>query len=66
MSFPNIIHASYSQRAHTADTADRGNTLGQRMEYEDGRKFRYVLAGSGTLTIADLIQGPAVVAADSN
>ncbi len=66
MSFPVVINASYSQREHTANTADRYHTLGQRMEYDDGRKFRYVLAGGVTLVVADLIQGVVVVAADSN
>ncbi len=66
MSYPNIIFASFSTQAHTANTANRQNPLGQRMDYEDGRKFRYVLAGGVTLVANQLNQGKASVAADDN
>ncbi len=66
MSFPNIIHASFSTQAHTANTANRQNPLGQRMDYEDGRKFRYMLAGGVTLVMNQLQQGKAFVAGDDN
>ena len=66
MSFPNIINASYSTQEHRADTADKFHALGQRMEYEDGRKFRYVLAGGVTLVVADLIEGKNNLAGDDD
>ena len=66
MSFPNVINASYSSQEHTANTADRYHALGQRLEYEDGRKFRYMLAGGVTLVMNQLQQGKAFVAGDDN
>ncbi len=66
MSFPNIIHASFSTAAHTSNTTNRQNPLGQRMDYEDGRKFRYMLAGGVTLVMNQIQQGKAFVAGDDN
>lgn len=64
MSLPNIKFSDASGRAHTLNSSERENVaLGQRMEYDDGRKFRFCLAGA-TLVVADLIQGKAVVASD--
>ena len=65
MSYPNIIFASFSTQEHTANTANRFHTLGQRMDYEDGRKFRYILVGGVTLLAGSLNQGKVFVAADS-
>ncbi len=63
MSFPNIIYADYDLQVQFENTVDKRHSFGQRMEYVDGRKFRYVLAGE-TLVSGDVIQGKAVVAAD--
>ena len=65
MSYPNIIFASFSTREHEANTANRFHTLGQRMDYEDGRKFRYMLAGGTTLVANQLQQGKAFISGDS-
>jgi hypothetical protein len=66
MSFPVVINASFSQREHAADTADRYHDIGQRMEYEDGRKFRYTLNGGTLLVASDLVQGKIHLAGDDN
>ena len=66
MSYPNVIWASFSTQAHTSNTANRQHPLGQRMDYEDGRKFRYLLAGGVTLVANQLQQGKAFVAGDDN
>ncbi len=64
MSLPNIKFSDASGRAHTLNSTKRENiSFGQRMEYDDGRKFRFAKAGA-TLVVGDLIQGKAVVAAD--
>lgn len=64
MSLPNIKFSDASGRAHTLNSSERENVaFGQRMEYDDGRKFRFVKAGA-TLVVADLIQGKAVVSSD--
>ena len=64
MSFPGIIYADYGKQAHFEDTTDKRHTLGTRMEYADGRKYRYVLVGGTTLVSGNLQQGKAVVALD--
>ncbi len=64
MSLPNIKFSDASGRAHTLNSSARESiAFGQRMEYDDGRKFRFAKAGA-TLVVADLIQGKAVVAND--
>ncbi len=65
MSYPNVIWASFSTQAHTANTVNRQHPLGQRMDYEDGRKFRYMLAGGTTLVANQLQQGKAFISGDS-
>ncbi len=62
--FPGTIYADYGGQAHFEDTTDKRRTLGTRMEYADGRKYRYVLVGGTTLVSGNLLQGKAVVALD--
>ncbi len=59
-----IIFGDYALQAQFEDTVDKRHSLGTRMEYVDGRKFRYVLVGDTTLVSGDVIQGKAVVAND--
>ncbi len=66
MSFPNIIHSSFTTQEHTANTVNRFHALGQRMEYEDGRKFRYILAAGTTLVANQVQQGKVILAGDDN
>jgi hypothetical protein len=64
MSFPVVIYADYANQPHFEDTSDKRHILGQRMEYADGRKYRYVLVGGTTLVSGNLLQGKSVVALD--
>lgn len=65
MSFPNIKYASAASRPHTLNTSERENrVLGQRMDYDDGRKFRFCLAGGTSLVVGKLQEGKPVVTAD--
>ena len=65
MSFPNIIYASAGNLEHRANDASVNNRMmGQRMEYDDGRKWRFVENGTTLLVPGDLVQGPAVVTGD--
>ena len=59
-----IIHADYALQAQFENTVDKRHSLGTRMEYVDGRKYRYVCVGGYTLVSGDVIQGKAVVAGD--
>lgn len=64
MNFPSTIYTTTSTVEHHSDRADSRYPLGTKMEYEDGRMFRYVLVGDTQLVPGDIIQGPAVVAND--
>src|SRR3972149_2798589 len=65
MSFPNIIYASAGNLEHRAnDVSVNNRMMGQRMDYDDGRKWRFVENGATLLVPGDLIQGPAVVTGD--
>lgn len=64
MSFPNIVHASAENGIQYQDLATSNYPLGQKMQLEDGRVFRHVLAGGTALVVASLQQGKAVVASD--
>lgn len=66
MSFPNTINATASSQAHTNVTTAQKYPVGQKLEYEDGRIFRYVRwAASGTLAVlGEICQGAAIVATD--
>ncbi len=58
-----IIHADFALQAQFENTVDKRHSLGTRMEYADGRKYRYVRVGT-TLVSGDVVQGKAVVAND--
>ncbi len=62
--FPGTVYADYGGQAQFEDTADKRRAIGTRMEYADGRKYRYVLVGGTTLVSGNLLQGKAVVALD--
>lgn len=62
MSFPKRIRGAPGTQYE--DTTDRRHTLGQSMEIDDGRLFRYVLVGGTALVCGDIIQGKPVVASD--
>jgi len=65
VSFPNIIYTSSEGLAHRQnDSTVKGRMMGRQMEYEDGRKWRFVENGATLLVPGDLVQGPAVVTAD--
>jgi len=64
MSFPGIIFADYPTQAHRLNGTVALHPLGQRLQYPDGRIFRFVLCGGTTLVNGDLIQGKASVAGD--
>ena len=64
MSHPVVIFADYTTQAHRANTADQRQPVGQRMEYADGRKWRYVLIGATVIAFGNLVQGKTLVAGD--
>ena len=65
MSLPNVKHADAALKLHLQNRATRnGVAFGQRMELDDGRKFRFVLNGAALQVVGDLIQGPAVITGD--
>src|SRR3972149_1910724 len=65
MSFPNVIYTSSEGLAHRQnDSTVKGRMMGRQMEYEDGRKWRFVENGDTLLVPGDLVQGPVVVTAD--
>lgn len=67
MGFPNTKYASAASRLHTLDTSARENrVLGQKMDYDDGRKFRFALVGGTSLVVGTLLEGKPVVTADYN
>jgi len=66
MSFPVVINADYTTQAHRQNTLIQYHPLGQRMEYSDGRKWRFVQAGGATLIVGDIQQGPAIVTGDNS
>ena len=65
MSFPNTKYASAASLLHTLNTAEReSRSLGQKLDYDDGRKFRFCLAGGTSLVVGTLQEGKPVVTAD--
>lgn len=64
MSFPTVIFSDAASKAHLVDQDSAQWKLGQRLFYDDGRRFSYALVG-GTATVAgDTIQGKALVSGD--
>lgn len=62
MAFPVVIH-SQANAAHREDYAatDQRWQVGQKMVMADGRAYRFALNGAATLTVGDLLDGPALI-----
>ncbi|KKM14610.1 hypothetical protein LCGC14_1704430 [marine sediment metagenome] len=57
MSLPNTIHAASALAVHkTLYTSESEFKVGQKLEYADGRRFRFALAGE-LLVLAEILQG---------
>ncbi len=57
MSFPTTIHNTAASREHKNLYDVERFPVGQKMEYEDGRIFRFALVGGADLVIGNVVQG---------
>lgn len=65
MSYPKTIFASSGNLYQcVTNEVTAKYSLGQKMEYEDGRVFRYVKAGGTLLQVGDILEGKSVVSGD--
>lgn len=62
MSYPVVIQ-SQNQAEHRNDYAatDQRWQVGQKMVMADGRAYRYALVGAATLTVGNVLDGPALI-----
>lgn len=65
MSFPTTVHETSSSNEHKNLYSTARFPIGQKMEYEDGRGFRFSLVGDTNLVIGNLLEGQDTTAENS-
>ena len=64
MGYPVTVLAPEGEQYSDYASTDQRWPLGAQMMFQDGRKYRFASVGGSTLTVGDLLQGAAGVAAD--